>query len=185
MNIPIIKCAIIGDSTVGKTTLINKLNDGQFLGDYIQTTIDTIKVIHSYNNIKVQFKFLDLAGQHGFKDVRKYWYDVTGIDIFILTFAIDDMTSFKNIDQFWLPEIKNTKLCNKPIILIGTKSDCKGKDNMNLVEYNTALNYAIRSNVKYIECSAYNGKNLNMIGDSIMELYNIKPSCKKSLCIIL
>ena len=94
--------------------------------------------------------------------------------MFLLCFSVVSPTSFHNLREKWLPEIKNH--CNKaPIILIGTQCDLRNdvKILIELAHYNErpvtegeAKTLAHRIGAEYIECSALTQKNLKEVFDS-------------------
>lgn len=62
-------------------------------------------------------KLIDTAGQEEYERVRKLFYKES--DCFILCYDISNRTSFTNILQKWLPELKSIDRWPIPIILVG------------------------------------------------------------------
>ena len=46
-----------------------------------------------------------------------------GADIVILVYDVSDHLSFKNIEQYWIPFIKDAFESGKKVILLGNKKD--------------------------------------------------------------
>ena len=93
----IIKIIIIGDSNVGKSSLLKKFVKNEFSENRIQTIgVDyATKNIHIHNsNIKLQI--WDTAGQERFRSLCTTYYK--GSNGVILVFDITDRESFKHIN---------------------------------------------------------------------------------------
>lgn len=62
----------------------------------------------------------DTAGQDTYDRLRPLTYPMT--DVFIVCFSVVDPTSFANVIQKWIPEIRQ-HCPDIPLILVGTKID--------------------------------------------------------------
>lgn len=121
------KIALIGDSEVGKTSLLKKLFDTNFSSSYNKTlgfNVMTKKLPIDDNNSRI-LTFLDFSGQKKLIELRKACY--LGIDII---FAICDVTrreTLIDIENFWIPEfmsIQSSEMHSDTIFqIIGTKAD--------------------------------------------------------------
>ncbi|KOB57439.1 putative ras-related protein Rab-9 [Operophtera brumata] len=102
----LLKIVILGDGGVGKSCLMSR---------FISNHFDD----HSFHTIGVW----DTAGQERFKSLRTPFY--RGSDICILSYAIDDRSSFANI-KMWLNEflhyagVKNG-IERYPFMVVGNK----------------------------------------------------------------
>jgi len=115
------KVVITGDGGVGKTSFVNKLGNGNFYRTYIPTMgVNVISLKASTNTGKTYMLNLwDTAGQEKFGGLRDAYYK--GCDGCLILFALDDKTTFKNVNQ-WYRDI--IRICDTiPIVLAGTKSD--------------------------------------------------------------
>lgn len=67
------------------------------------------------------FQIWDTAGQERFRTLRTPFY--RGTDICLLTFAVDDIQSFKNVDSWKKEFIKysHTTDVNFPFLVVATK----------------------------------------------------------------
>lgn len=174
-----IKCVVVGDGAVGKTSLLISYTTNTFPRDYIPTVFDnystTIRLAGSRDEEEPQLYKLNLwdtAGQEEYDRLRPLSYPQT--DIFLVCFSISEPSSLKNVVDKWYPEIVQNssaessefhqKLGRYPIFLVGTKADLRddAEEARRLQESNTQFVTAeeIEKVVKdcgfmgYVECSA-------------------------------
>ena len=67
----------------------------------------------------------DTAGQEDFDKLRPLAYPLT--DVFLVCYCVCNFTSYKNIKEKWVPEIRE-HCPDAPIVLVGTQIDRRGKD---------------------------------------------------------
>ena len=100
-----LKIILVGDSSVGKTTLVNRYMGYEFNENY-SCTINAdfkIKSLSITPNIGAELTIWDTCGQERFKSLtRQYFKDAHGV---ILVYDVSDLNSFNNISS-WLKEIK-------------------------------------------------------------------------------
>ena len=120
------KCIMLGDSGVGKSSLLRRLISGMFNISYEATlAIDFATkdiILKSYDNQTVKLQIWDTAGQEKFRTIiRAYLRDV---HIAFLVFDITNRDSWNNLN-YWKSELENNSTCDDfpTIILVGTKSD--------------------------------------------------------------
>ena len=115
----IFKIMLIGDSSVGKSTLINKLIKQE------SSEKSTIGFDLRNVNIKVEDKICkleiwDTCGQENYRSLITKFYQNSSL--MILVYAINDRKSYEGLN-YWKDQIK--EYCKKgiKIILVGNKSD--------------------------------------------------------------
>ena len=112
---------LLGDTGVGKSSLIHRYSDGEFK----QNLIGTAGVDHKMKNIEhmqksVRIQIWDTAGQDRFRYVgESYYRGAVGI---ILVYDVTDTKSYENID-YWLRKIKEIGDQDAEVILLGNKID--------------------------------------------------------------
>ena len=117
-NIVVLKIILIGDSSVGKTSLLLTYSGGNFEDNYISTIgVDYKEKLIVVNNYKVKLKIMDTCGQERFKSLNKNFYSSS--DGIIFVFDVTKESSFKSIDN-WLNESENYRGKSKKI-LVGNK----------------------------------------------------------------
>ena len=152
------KIMVIGESKVGKTSLIKRYTKDEFGGVYLTTVgVDFQDKIIEIENKKVRLQVWDSAGQERFRNVtKKYFQSTNGL---LVVYDITDKESFKKIG-FWLDSIKNYAPENAKYILVGNKCDL---DNERKVSFEEGENYAKEKNIKFFESSAKENTNVNKL----------------------
>ena len=152
---------LLGNSSVGKTSILNKFVDDIF-SNKTQCTIDVglkLKNLKIDKNLYAQLNIYDTAGQEKYRSLTKSYYNrANGI---ILVFDLTNENSFNDLNS-WMREI-NDNVGNVEIILVGNKSDL---GNRQVTKYK-AENYAKEKNLKYIETSAKEGTNILLLFEDL------------------
>lgn len=145
------RICLIGDSNVGKTSLLKRYYDKSFSQDYVSTIGCDFKVITLNADGKViKLQIWDTAGQERFKAISiNYFRSAHG---FIFVFDISKRETFNNVEN-WVNTafgINKNNLCN---ILIGNKRDLDSF-NKRQVSQEEAIILAKSYNMAYLETSA-------------------------------
>ena len=161
----------LGDTKVGKTSLILRYIDNFFNMNYLSTIgIDSkIKKITLSNGEEIKVKISDTAGQERFKSIASnYMKKANGI---LLVYDITDKLTFENINK-WAEEINKDEEKTKPILLIGNKSD---KLDERVVTKEEGEEFAKKccGGIKFYETSCKTGENVEeAINDLVNQIYN-------------
>ena len=150
---------LIGDSSVGKTCLIQRYANGIFKKEYLSTIgFDFFSKQEMINNIKVLVKLWDTAGQERFKSLtQNYFRNAEGV---ALTYDVTNSESFDNL-KFWIGSIKSNlgdKNIFMPTIIVGNKIDM---EDMRDISKEDAEKYANANGYKYFETSAKTGQGVD------------------------
>ena len=101
------KVVIIGDSSVGKTCIIQ-----QYLNNTFQETTSTIGACHFQKTINdVLVEIWDTAGQEKYRGINKLFYN--DAQIAILVYDITNRKSFEELKSYWIDQIKQS--CSKNV----------------------------------------------------------------------
>jgi Ras-related C3 botulinum toxin substrate 1 len=150
-----VKCVVVGDGAVGKTSLLIAYAKDAALkaGFRIPTVLDILSVTTIVDGKTIKLELWDTAGQEDYNKFRPLAYPKT--DVFILCFSLDSIVSFDNVRSKWCQEICH--YCpSAPIILLGTKYDLVN-ENRNLVTFCKAIEMKKEIGaIRYLECSAVN-----------------------------
>ncbi|KAK5580689.1 hypothetical protein RB653_000712 [Dictyostelium firmibasis] len=121
----VIKCGVVGDGTVGKTTLLLSYITQAFITEYTPTVFDNFSAIEEVDDGKLVNVILwDTAGQDDYAQIRTTCYTNCRYDVFLLCFSVVNRDSFDNVKYKWLPELKANSP-GTPFILVGTKTDMR------------------------------------------------------------
>jgi Ras-related protein Rab-8A len=117
----LIKMLLIGDSSVGKSSLLTRFNDDSFSIDFISTIGIDFKVkTLLLDGKKYKLQIWDTAGQERFRTITTAYY--RGAMGVILVFSLNSISSFASIKN-WIQNIHDHVNHKVPIILVGNKSD--------------------------------------------------------------
>ena len=152
-----IKILTLGESTVGKTSIVTKVCDDTFTGQQMATTgIDSRQFTIKYNeDTVVRISLWDTAGQERFNNITKQYFNK--VDGILLVYDITSRTSFNKIHN-WINEINNVITPNElGIVLLGNKNDLELQREVQKDE-GSVLGKEL--NMPFFETSAKTGKNL-------------------------
>ncbi|EGC32539.1 hypothetical protein DICPUDRAFT_89172 [Dictyostelium purpureum] len=129
----VIKCGVVGDGTVGKTTLLLSYITQAFITEYTPTVFDNFSAIEEVDDGKLVNVILwDTAGQDDYAQIRTTCYTNCKYDVFLLCFSTVNRDSFDNVKYKWLPELKANSP-GTPFILVGTKTDIRDQQTQGAV----------------------------------------------------
>ena len=119
-----IQLFILGNSSVGKTSLINRFVKDYYRDCYLPTIgFDLIsKIITLPNKKNVKISFYDTAGQERYKSIA--FNLIKSSDGAILIYDITKRETFNAIPN-WIQSVREHKGNDFPITLIGNKVDLK------------------------------------------------------------
>ena len=130
----ILKLLMLGDSLVGKTSLVRRVCDGVFQASEAIPTygMDFRTKIVTRNGLRLRLQIWDTAGQERFQTITpQYYRDAMGI---VLAYDITNERSFKNVSR-WIKDISaNTERGKIEMILVGTKVDLTDSRQVSLEE---------------------------------------------------
>ena len=159
-----LKILILGDSAVGKTTLLLKYVDGYFPNIYVATIGVEYKIKRiNLNGIDISLQIWDTAGQERFRGVTKNF--MKGADGIIYAYDVTKKSSFESLKNWIFQSEEATEGFKK--IIIGNKIDLE-KDRQITKE---ALNkFCQNRNIKGMEVSAKNDVNVNECFETLAKL---------------
>lgn len=144
------KVVIIGDGSVGKTTLLRRFATGMFQESRIMTIgVDFQTVNVKSGDLSFKLTVWDLAGQERFASFRENFY--RGARAVAMVFDVTDQQSFEDLPR-WLQEAK-TAVDHNRFLVIGNKIDMPNR----VVEAGVGKQYAASISAAYLETSAKTG----------------------------
>lgn len=162
MQVYPLKFVLIGDCRVGKSALSRSFMQKDFHND-LQSTVgiefSTREI--SFERCAIKAQVWDTAGQERFQSMSKAYYrNSVGA---LLVYDITRKESFENLQNVWMPQIKEFGLNKSQLILVGNKLDMV-TDNTESREISVeeASLFAREHNLDFIETSALNGVNVEI-----------------------
>jgi small GTP-binding protein len=148
-----IKITVVGETSVGKTSLLISYTTNSFPSEHVPTVFDNFSANAIVDEESITLGLWDTAGSSEFNELRPLSYP--GTDVFIICYSIIDPKSLQSVQDRWVPEI-STHCPGVPIILVGTKLDLRSKpEQTGLVTIQDAEKMAKQIDaVTLIECSA-------------------------------
>lgn len=121
------KVLLIGDSGVGKSSILANYVDGGEIDASVGVTIGVdfkIKTCkYSANGAEeiMKLQIWDTAGQERFRAITTSYY--RGAHGIVVVYSLDKPDTVKSLESIWIPEIDRNASAKAKIILIGNKSD--------------------------------------------------------------
>ena len=163
------KVLLIGNSSVGKSSLLLRFVDNQWNDLFVPTIGVDFKIrTMEIDNKNVKLQIWDTAGQERFKNITASYY--RGAHGIFVVYDISDTESFKNINN-WLIEIEKNANKNVYKILVGNKCDL---DDKRTVSYQQGKELAETYGMQFIETSAKSNTNVDeafhLLGREVMKM---------------
>ena len=180
-----VKCVLVGDNNVGKTTLVFKYVNGEVpIPDWLPSIYNDWAVERTIEGERAIVSLWDTVGSEEPQMERLRPLGYPEASIFLFCFSLVDPVSFENIKTRWLPEV--IAVCpNTPIILVGTKLDLRDdpctvqrlqESSVSQITYKKGLEMMKDINaLKYYECSAITHHRIELID----EAFKCAILCKK------
>ena len=161
------KIMVIGESKVGKTSVIKKYTQNKFGGVYLTTVgVDFQDKIINIDDKKIRLQIWDTAGQERFRNLTKNYFNSS--NGFLLIYDITDKDSLVHLN-FWSAQIQLNAPEKSKCVLVGNKCDLEGS---RAVSKEEGKIYAEKNKIKFFETSAKDGTNINEVFEYIAnEIY--------------
>ncbi|XP_063901769.1 ras-like GTP-binding protein Rho1 [Zophobas morio] len=174
-----LKVVVVGDGACGKTCLLTVYVQKKFPEEYVPTVFENHVSEVSCDGKDYELALWDTAGQEEYDRLRPLSYCET--DCIVVCFAVDMRDSLENIEPKWIAEVKH--YCpNEPIVLCALKVDLRDSEK-GCISREEGQQLADKLNVAYVECSAKNNENVNLVFETAIRACS-KP-VQKSFCTLL
>ena len=167
------KIILVGDTSVGKTNIINKYIKNEFREDFYATI--GVEFSHKkfvVDNHKIKAQIWDTAGQERYKAITRAYYK--GAKGAFIVYDITRKETFDDVDK-WRNELISS--CNKEvtIMLIGNKCDLEDQREISKEQ---GEEKAKSFGFSFLETSAFSGENLEngfkMLIEEIYQKYKVE-----------
>ncbi|XP_035795134.1 ras-related protein Rab-39B [Anopheles aquasalis] len=165
---------LIGDSTVGKSSLLKHFTDGKFaeLSDPTVGVDFFAHLIEVNDGTRIKLQLWDTAGQERFRSITKSYYrNSVGV---LLVYDVTNHASFEHI-PLWMMEAKRHIEPHRPVFaLVGCKLDLVTSGaQQREVSLEEARTFAEHHGLIFVETSARSGLNVREAFALItQEVYN-------------
>ena len=170
-----LKIILVGDTSVGKTSLVNRFMGYDF-EENLKCTVNAdfkIKSVSISSNIGAELTVWDTCGQERFRSMtRQYFKDAHGV---VLVFDVGDLESYNNLSS-WMKEIKTNSNRDPEIVLVANKIDREDRK----VTKETGMKFAEKNGIMYTETSSKEGINIDTpfekLAKSLVEKIQSNPN---------
>ena len=177
-----LKIILLGDTNVGKTSLLQRKHNNMFNPTFTTTLgVDFYYISVRKNNTDIKIYLWDTAGQEKFANlINVYFRDLDGA---MVLYDITNRNSFDSIEK-WIDKISifNKNKTDVPIIIVGTKTDL---EKHRMIHKQEIVNIAKKHNYITIECSSKENNNIDetfdLIIDKIIEHRNLTFTVEDTL----
>ena len=159
-----IKCVLLGEMAVGKSSLISRFVSNTYKSDFASTLAaycSKKQVNYEKYNKKINYEIWDTAGQEKFRSLTKIFYKDARVAI--LVYDITRKDTFEALKNYWYKEVRDNSPSNVIIVIVGNKSDLYEYEEINEEE---AKEFAESVNAIYQQTSAAQNSGIN-------ELFNM------------
>ena len=165
----ILKLVLIGESGVGKTSIITQFIDEVFITDRQSTIGGTFssRLVKCGNGKNLKLEIWDTAGQERYRSVTKMFYK--DANAAILVYDITNKNSFDQLQNYWAEQVKESSPKNIIIAVAANKCDLFDKE---VVDEKAARDYAKSIGAIFSLTSAKNTAGINDLFIEISKKYS-------------
>ena len=153
---PSVKIVFIGDSGVGKSSIIGKYDKGVMPADVLPTVASAyLSKIFQVNDSEIELRMWDTAGQETYQSLAPIYFLNSMIGFVV--FDITQPTTFKNVTK-WITQLREYAGSEVIIVIVANKIDLESDRRVPATEY---LQYAKTNGALLAETSAKTGEGIN------------------------
>ncbi|XP_075893526.1 uncharacterized protein rab44 isoform X2 [Nelusetta ayraudi] len=169
---------LIGDSSVGKTSFMKRVETGMFSLD-LPASVGTDSCISSVlvDGKRVVLQLWDTAGQERFHSITRQIFHKA--QAFLLMYDITSSQSFSDI-SYWANCIQESASDNVTILMLGNKSDSGTRQ----VKSQDGEILAKEYNFQFMECSAATGHNVTQSLETMARVLSEKCDTREEAMLL-
>jgi Ras-related protein Rab-2A len=158
------RVVLIGDSSVGKTSLLNSFLGNPF-NPYTESTVGANWQSYTPpNQDSLVLQLWDTAGQERYQSLGPMYY--RGAVGGLVVYDVTNRCSFEHLET-WISAFQNTAGTEAAVILAGNKCDLEQSRDVSKDE---ASDWANVRGFPYFEASAKTGENVQLVFDHLAEM---------------
>ena len=169
MSVESFKVVLVGESGVGKTSIITQFIEQTFQEDIQSTTggtFSTKSVVCDGGKI-LKFEIWDTAGQEKYRSLTTMFYK--DANAAVMVYDVTRKESFEEIKNYWSNQIKDNSPENIILAIAANKSDLIEKET---VDEGEARNFAKELNAIFVTTSAKSSEGINSLFEEIAKKYS-------------
>lgn len=152
----LLKIVLVGDSGVGKTSIISRFTRNKFNPDSSPTIgVEFATKALKIDDQNVKTQLWDTGGQERFRAITQAYY--RGALGAIILYDITSSLTFESVKQ-WLKEVRDFSTEEALVMLIGNKCDLK---ELRAISTEEGIEFAKSENLLFIETSAQESLNVD------------------------
>ena len=161
-----LKILLIGDSYVGKTSLLLQYIDRECPENHMATIgVEFKDKIVQINKKNVKLQVWDTSGQERYRSITKNFYRNADGVMFICDVTKEN--TFENIKNWLIDSEQNSNNSNFKKILVGNKIDLQKE---RVIDKEKLENFASKKGMNFYEASAKEGTNVDLIFTELAKL---------------
>ena len=162
-----IKLILVGDKSVGKTSIINQFIEKQFINEYIPTIgSDKIKKEIEIEGKKLNLEIWDTVGQEQYRAVNKIF--IKNAQIALIVYDITNRKSFENLNNWYNLIFEINKDSNVIVGVTANKTDLYENQ---VVDSEEGKNFADEKKISFFETSAKDYESIENVFIQLSKIY--------------
>ena len=168
MSIESFKVVLVGESGVGKTSIITQFIDQTFQEDIQSTTGGTFstKSVVCDGGKVLKFEIWDTAGQEKYRSLTTMFYK--DANAAVMVYDVTRKESFEELKNYWSGQIRDSSPENIILAIAGNKSDLIEHE---VVDEGEARDFAKELGAIFVSTSAKNSEGINNLFEEIAKKY--------------
>ncbi|SGZ55518.1 CIC11C00000004617 [Sungouiella intermedia] len=160
---PPYKIVLLGDSSVGKTSLVHRFTTDSF-DPHLANTIGAafISKEHTASNRSIKFEIWDTAGQERYKSLTPMYYRNSKVALVCFDMSLPD-ESFERA-RYWIEQLAILGPPDIKIKVVGNKEDLGAEANLLMIQ-----EFCGDRNLSLVTTSAKTGKGIVALFDQITD----------------
>jgi small GTP-binding protein len=157
------RVVIIGDSTVGKTSLLNRITMGPFNIHECSTVVSDFRIcVHDVNSVSVELQIWDTAGQERYRSLAPIYF--RNAVAAVVVFDCTSRATFEHLAQ-WIHDFREVAGPEAIVLVTCNKADITEERTVSRAE---AQEWANSMDYIFLETSARTGAGVPELFDSLV-----------------